>query len=330
MDWSDQAKAKYTGRSVGNYNFGGATGSQRVGHKWLFNKLTASNANVRWEGCVEMRAEPYDVLDTTPSAGIPDTLFVPYIWPDEPDADNDDNNTYQNNYLADATTSNGAAAQTNVAKYTVPTWHSAADTSFPFTSGPNYGCPKPILPLTSTKANIETAIDGMVAYYSSGTFIPNGLIWGWHILSPTEPFTEAIAPGERAATTRRSRRSCFSRTARIQSPRTNNHNKSLFSGYNYTALQVNSAYRLGSSTVTTATANLNTRTATLCTNVKNAGIRLYTVTFGTIPDAAKNLMRNCASVHKGETLYYHAPSNEDLDDAFAEIGEQLNELHVAM
>ena len=32
-----------------------------------------------------MRNAPYDVLDTTPTTATPDTLFVPFFWPDEPD-----------------------------------------------------------------------------------------------------------------------------------------------------------------------------------------------------------------------------------------------------
>ena len=178
VDWSDQAKAKYNGMNFVKYDFGGSIGTKRVGHKWLFDKLTANDANVKWEGCVEMRAEPYDILDTTPDSGVPDTLFVPYFWPDEPDSDNDDGDTYQNDYLDDQTSSDGASAQNNTSKFTNVGWQSGKkDTSFPFESGPNYGCPRPILPLTNDKTAIEAAVDGMVAYYSAGTYIPNGLIW---------------------------------------------------------------------------------------------------------------------------------------------------------
>ena len=35
-----------------------------------------------------MRDEPYDMLDTTPTTATPDTLFVPFLWPDEPDRNN--------------------------------------------------------------------------------------------------------------------------------------------------------------------------------------------------------------------------------------------------
>ncbi len=325
VDWSDQAVAKFTGRDVDDHDFGSGT-PQRVGYKWLFDDLTASNANVKWEGCVEMRAAPYDLLDTAPTGG--DTLFVPFFWGDEPDDENDSGSHYQNDYLADDTTSNGAAAQSNVTKYLPAIWHAAADTSFPFTSGPNYGCPRPILPLTTDKGEVDAALDAMVAYPAMGTFIPAGLVWGWRILSPGSPFTEGVAPDNEH----------FSDTVKAivlltdgqnSVTASGNPNKSIYNGYNYAGLQVDGAYRLGSSNTSIATANLNAKTAELCTNVKSDGIRLYTITFGAIPAAAEDLMRACASVRLGSPLYYHAPTSADLDDVFAEIGDALNELHLA-
>ena len=336
VDWSNAANAKYTGRNFGKYDFTTSatctSGSNCVfvGHRWLFDKLTANDATVKWEGCVEMRAEPYDILDTTPDAGTPDTLFVPFFWPDEPDSDNDNDDNYTNNYLNDRTTSNGSAAQMNLGKFLNIGWQSGKkDASFPFESGPNYGCPRPILPLTNDKTAIETAIDSMVAYYAMGTFIPNGLVWGWHVLSPTEPFTEGLAPGDEH----------YEKTVKavvVLSDGENfitgmsNHNKSIFSGYNYTNLSVDGSYRLGSSSASTAMTNLNARTAALCTNAKGASIRLYTITFGSIPQAAQDLMRDCASEDDGVELYYHAPGTSDLQDIFHAIGEDLSEIHLSM
>lgn len=44
----------------------------------LFAKM-----NIAWGGCVEERPDPYLVTDTPASTGDPDSLFVPYLWPDE-------------------------------------------------------------------------------------------------------------------------------------------------------------------------------------------------------------------------------------------------------
>lgn len=66
----------------------------------LFNQLS----NVSWGGCVEARIHKttapqklYDVDDTPPNPADPDTLFVPYFAPDEPDSGG-----YNNNYLSDS------------------------------------------------------------------------------------------------------------------------------------------------------------------------------------------------------------------------------------
>jgi hypothetical protein len=346
VDWNDQAKAKFNGVNFGKWNFSSnaactsGANCKRVGHKWLYGKLTAKDSNVKWAGCVEMRAEPYDILDTTPTSATPDTLFVPFFWPDEADSNNDDNDNYQNNYLNDkiSTSEDPAKAQKDLTKYTSSSlaWQSSQkDTSFPYESGPNYGCPRPITPLTSTKSTIDAAIDDMVAYPAMGTFIPVGLVWGWHVLSPTAPFIEGAKPGDQY----------YDQTVKAivllsdgenSVTSSGNHNKSIFSAYNYTGAKdwpnggTTDIKRLGSTNADTATNNMDARTASLCTNVKNAGIRLYTITFGSIPTSAQTLMRNCASVDEGETLYYHAPSNAELQDVFRRIGEDLSEVHLAM
>ena len=204
------AKAKYNGQNFGQFDFAAnaacTTGAncKTVGHKWLYGKLTAKDPNVKWAGCVEMRAEPYDLLDTAPTASNLDTLFVPRFWPDEPDSANSGGRGYQNNYLQDKVSSGPAAAQKSLTKYTSSSlaWQSGMkDTAFPYEHGPNWGCPRPIVPLTAHKATIDAAITNMLSYYSTGTFIPTGLIWGWHVLSDTEPFTEGVG-----RTTRTSRR----------------------------------------------------------------------------------------------------------------------------
>jgi len=357
IDWNDQAKAKYNGMNFDRYNFGGLTGTKRVGHKWLFDKLHAKSSAVKWEGCVEMRAEPHDILDTTPTSAAPDTLFVPFFWPDEPDSNNNDGGTYQNNYLNDKgtfTIATGwyggqeypAGAQKSLTKYFPNSnaaniqWQSGnPDTAFPFERGPNYGCPRPIQPLTTSKSTISTAIDNMVAYPAMGTFIPTGLAWGWHVLSADEPFTEGVGAEEENFATTVKAIVLFS-DGENSVTATSNHNKSIFNAYDYTGAKdwgaasnpgSSSLLRLGSTSATTATTNLDTRTASLCANVKEAGIRLYTITFGSIPSGAQTLMRNCASVDgEGTPLYYHAPENSELEDIFHQIGEDLSEIHLSM
>ena len=328
IDWQNIGKAKYNG-----VNFDRLSGN-RIGHRYLFNQL---KADISWAGCVEMRAGTYELTDAAPNPGIPDSLFVPFFWPDEPDDKNDGGKTYTNNYLVDKPSSTNyasAAAQTSLAKFTSAQWQSGKKdnegTNTPYESGPNHGCPKPIVPLrnASKKQELLTAIDGMIAYWASGTYIPAGLIWGWHVLSSGEPYTEGLGPNNVD----------FDETVKAIVLLTdgdntvygseNNHNKSRFSAYGYVGTQVSGTYRLGS-TATAAETALNQKTATLCTNVKGSGIRLYTITFGSLDAATQTLMTNCATVDKGKALYFHAPNSSQLMGIFNLIKEDLLRIHLS-
>lgn len=346
LEWTNLASSKYDGQNFGKFDFSAntacASGSNcvRVGHKWLFDKLTAKDANVKWAGCVEMRAEPHDILDTEPNNLDADTHFVPRFWPDEPDSSNDDGDSYDNNYLNDKVSGSAASVQKSLTKYTSSSlaWQSGRkDTTYPFEYGPNRGCPKPIVPLTGDKAAIEAAIDGMLAYYSTGTFIPTGLVWGWHVLSHTEPFDQGVAPGDPEYEKTLKAVLLFTDGENFITD-SGNHNGSRFSGYNYTGLAVDGAFRLGSANPATAVNNMDNKTAELCENVKGNGtgeedddIRLYAITFGSMTAADEALMRNCASLDEdGKPLYFHAPTTGALQGIFGQIGEDLSDIRLTM
>ncbi len=333
--------SNYAGPHYEGVNFA-KLNSKYVSHRWLYNKL-----GVSWAGCVEMRAEPYDVLDTTPDTSNPDTLFVPMFWPDEPDTYTD----YWNSYLNDGVTGTDQARQQSLTKYNKSSpsqvsWLSGKkDTSFPYASGPNRGCPPPLTPLTTSQSTIDTAIDAMTPLPYTGTFIPIGLVWGWNVLSSTAPYTEGIGPSDPN----------YDKTVKAivlmsdgeNSPTiyiNHNVNQSTYSSYNYTTTAAdnvvsgNHYYRRlqnvnvnSNPTDSVATTNLNNKTATLCANVKAAGIRLYTITFGTVSSAASSLMTTCASQDSsGNALYYSAPTSSELADIFHAIGQDLSEIHLSM
>ncbi len=350
VDWdANYGQAKYDG-----VNFDQKS-SKNVSHRWLYNKL-----GITWAGCVEMRAEPYDLLDTTPTTSDPDTLFVPMFWPDEPDT----SSSYWNNYLDDSVSSGSGGwgwgwgwggggssyvsdedRQKSLTKYDKSSpsqisWHSGKkDTTYPYDSGPNRGCPTPITPLTTSKSTIDSAIDAMQAQGATGTFIPAGLAWGWRVLSPTEPFTEGVGPSDQYYDTTVKAIVLMSDGANSASVNQSNgnFNQSTYSSYNYTATEVGGKYRLQYSSVSSPPSNsranevLNSKTSDLCDNVKAANIRLYTITFGTLDTTSKNLMTSCATVDSsGDPLYYHAPSSSELDSIFHAIGEDLSEIHLSM
>ena len=58
-------------------------------------------------------------------------------------------------------------------------------------------CPGPLTPLTADKSVVMSAANAMVM--NGNTYIPAGLMWGWNVLTPEPPFTEARASGVRKA-----------------------------------------------------------------------------------------------------------------------------------
>jgi hypothetical protein len=199
----------------------------------------------------------------------------------------------------------------------------------PYEYGPNKGCPRPIYPLANAnnKAAIKAEIDAMIAYWSTGTFIPTGLMWGWHALSPDEPYTEGAKPSDEH----------YEKTVKAIVLFTDgenditddgNPNKSRYQGFGYVTTTVGGTYRLGSTAASAETA-LNTKTATLCSNVKAAEIRIYVVTFGTMSGTSTTLMQNCATVDEGKRLYYNAPTAADLESIFEEIAKDLTNVHIS-
>jgi Flp pilus assembly protein TadG len=335
IEWTDEAQATFAGRNLNTWNVDADTDLERVGHKWLFNKLNADDSRLRWAGCVEMRAGAYELSDAAPDPTIPDSRFVPFFAPDEPDS----GGTYYNNYLEDRTTSGSASAwQKHVLKYSSNTeirWRTGMDwdgSTSPYTLGPNRGCPKPILALTNAdgKATVQTAITNMIAYWATGTYIPVGLMWGWHVLSPGVPYTEGLAPDhEDYDETVKAIVLLTDGDNQVQ-PGGVNHNVSNYNAYNYVGLTWTGQPNRLATTASAAEDALDTKTASLCTSVKAAGIRLYTITFGTLSSATQTMMQNCATLDEGERLYYHAPNSSDLEDIFVRIGEDLTRVHLSM
>ncbi len=129
-----------------------------------------------WKGCVRARSDPYDIQDTAPSAGNNQTLFTPYFAPDEGWVDvRNGNNFVILNLLG--------LPVANVLKYFIPSVRLGGGT-------PNYKCGEPVQPLTNDRATITSRINAMRA--DGNTVIPEGLAWGWRLLSPGAPFTEGV------------------------------------------------------------------------------------------------------------------------------------------
>ena len=189
--------------------------------------------------------------------------------------------------------------------------------------GPNFMCTtSAILPLTATQATVTTKINGLNV--QGATSIMEGAMWGWRVLSPTEPFTQA-EPYDEAETKKVLVLMSDGRNTYYPN---NKFVKSWYEQYGYVTMNHLGTTSTDSGTLSTA---MDGRTTAACTNIKAAGIIVYTVGFdisGNDADdvAARNVLEGCAT----EPEFFHeAEDNEDLVAAFEAIGDSIRNLHIA-
>jgi Flp pilus assembly protein TadG len=320
-----------------------------------------------WQGCVEARPYPLNVNDTAPNAGVseigipfgdPSTLFVPMFAPDEPgdrwatEADaNPDSLGAANNWWNDGTEdASGAVRQENMAKYWEIRPYGVSSSQG---SGPNYSCTtNPITPLTDvTLAEGLTAVKGAIdAMQANGnTNVPEGIAWGWRVVSSGEPFTQGRAESEKGN----------DKVVIVLTDGENTYsvpngdpagNKSTYAAYGYTGVGYDGtgtsrlfmgtsvgAFNYSNSNYTDA---LNQQGASACTNAKTAGVIVMTVSLDlSTSDAGEkkaiDALKACASesrFRKGadgnpEKLYWNATGGT-LSDIFKKIADELSNLRI--
>jgi len=261
--------------------------------------------NRSWTGCVQTRPEPLDEVDTPPSSGVPDTLWVPWFAPDERNT-----NKYVNNYLSDVNGGNDAARQRDIEKYD-GAWVNSSS------RGPDAGCTmRPVTPLTNDKDLLIDSIDAMNA--NGVTHIPVGLAWGWRVISPGEPFTEAREYDDQTVD---KAIVLLTDGSNVLGTLNNDLNRSRYTAYGYIGQG-----RLGTTNKSAAEARLDPKTAEICENIKDEGIRLYTITFKVSNLDTQELMEECAT---SPALYFDSPSNEQLQTIFQAIARDLSNLRLS-
>ncbi|CAN7216461.1 pilus assembly protein [Aminobacter sp. LjRoot7] len=306
--------------------------TRRIGHWKLFKDLKSNwktGPTGDWKGCVEARRDIYALKDDAPDITKPDTLFVPYFAPDEPGVPAKSPNSgtsYNNSYLDDLVGSTDAQKQKSLKKYSDPTARANARLKETpnDTTGPNYGCATPVVPLTEDLAKIggdpvkktKGELDNMNFWYGSGTNVSEGLAWGYRILSPGAPFTEGDA--FKAPDT--------SKVVVVFTDGENNVfgasseaiNKSDYGAYSYL-----DTGRMGSSTRTGALSKVNDATQTVCTMLKDQDVIVYTVVLGADTQANRDLYSKCAT---GPSYYFPTKNVAELKAAFQTIANSISPL----
>lgn len=325
-----------------------------------YDPNTANTTN--WKGCVvESKTMVTAGYDTTEPAGGWTGPWVPYYWPsagdynDSTKSTNSPSNGYSGipDYNSWMTGKVGSNPNVNVAYANGGDLSSAC---FPNSHGPNNGCPTPITELSTDLTTVTNSINALQPWCASGTMIHLGLMWGWRALSPNPPFSDGqpynatgwikvvvlVTDGESELVP-----DCDNPNGQMDC--SNDALGSNFPsgppGLNPPQTQLtgegrvpdgllgtpNSIYNSGSKTGALTT--MRSRLATVCTNMKNKGIIIYTVGYG--PAAANgadaSTLQACAGGGSGSSTgqYFSAPSGASLDTVFQSIATSIGHLHIS-
>ncbi len=145
----------------------------------------------------------------------------------------------------------------------------------------------PILPLTSDWNAAHTMINKMKA--DGKTNLTIGLVWGWHVLTPSDPMPEGRAPA-----------------------------KDVEKIIVFLTDGLNTQNRW-----TTKAIDIDARTKIVCDNIKKAGIKIYTIR---VMEGNQALLQACAS---NPGMYYNVTSASGIEPVFEEIARSLSQLRIS-
>lgn len=158
--------------------------------------------------------------------------------------------------------------------------------------------PQAITELTTNANTLDSNIDALTA--DAETYIPEGLVWGWELLDAAEPFLGAKTTEEMAAT---------KGTKALVLMTDGDNTKSADYPYNW-----------GSDS-----ADADAKTSELCSNIKKAGISVYTVAFKVEKASSQKMLKDCASA---PSQAFDASNNAALLAAFNEIANSLAQIRL--
>ncbi len=145
-----------------------------------------------------------------------------------------------------------------------------------------------IIPMTDDLPKIRNAADTMIA--SGSTNVPLGMAWGWHALSSGLPLTEASPPEAE-------------NKVRVMIVLTDGEN---------------TEHRWAGNSN-----GIDDRMRLLCTNVKNAGITVFTVR---VINGDANLLRSCAT---STSHYFNVTNANQLKPVFEQIASAMSKMRIA-
>lgn len=267
-----------------------------------------------WKGCVMARDFGEDQTDTPPSAD-----FEAFYW--EPTV-----------MTGTTTNSNGETIPLPYDNFWIDPFTGdydlrEAQNNGNKSRGPNLGCGPAITPLIASRTSVKLAIDEMAPWSRGGTTSSLGLVWGWRTLSPK--WRGFWIGGDRPSDLPLDYEVEY--MDKVAVVLTDGQNQ-LYdwggdgpTGSDWTSY--GRANDLADAAGQSALNEINDRFKATCASMKEEGIIIYAITFGSTPNSTtQDMFRNCAS---NPAFYFHAPENADLSTTFETIGRQLSNLRLS-
>lgn len=150
-----------------------------------------------------------------------------------------------------------------------------------------------IIPLSYDWTALNNKIDAMTP--NGNTDVTIGLVWAWHALTPNAPLSEAATPGPGLD--------------KVIVVLTDGDNTEAWDNINNKKIMSQTA--------------MDARTAAVCTNIKAANIKIYTIR---VIDGDASLLRNCAT---NSTMYFDVQQADQLNAVFTAIAQNLANLRIS-
>ncbi|HSI16440.1 MAG TPA: TadE/TadG family type IV pilus assembly protein [Sphingomonas sp.] len=280
-----------------------------------FTLPIASNGTsktITWDGCIEERtttkAASYDPvpaaakdldIDLAPSQSDATTLWAPAL----------DDVIY--------TRSDPGGWWGGSGYWTLTDQYTSTD----YVNGSQYYCPTPAKKLQQWPAadDFDTYVDSLTP--NGNTYHDIGLLWGARLASPTGIFSSENAYTPQGGEIERH---IIFMTDGDPCTGIGNYQAYGIGWFDRRQTDASTAPTDGCTTTGTLTAQVNARTAAICTAIKNKNITLWVITFGTLSADTVTRMTACATPGR----YFNATNEATIQATFKSIADQISQLRL--
>ena len=157
-------------------------------------------------------------------------------------------------------------------------------------------CATELQPLNQSMKTAKATVSGLKARQE--TYIPAGILWGWRTLDESDPLSSA---GAKVKADRE----------KVMIVMTDGENQRSKNGEYHNGRDISAA---------------NSKTDKLCTAAKRDKVTIYTIAYDVNDTTTKNMLSRCAS---DTSKFFDASNASELNKAFQDIGDALNELRIS-